>query len=499
MELQFKRSVCPCLDTALREVRNLELTQEIRLPDGMPDIGRILCAWGQTVLRGKQWRSDSVSFSGGLMVWVLYAPEDGTRERCIEEWIPFQMNWDLPENSPEGVLRIRCIPRFVDARSVSARKIMVRAGTAAQAEAFVSVEAELWEPEQLPETVELLHSRWPLRVMKEAGEKQFLLDEELEIPASGPVPEKVLYLRMEPKLAEKKVLGNKLVFRGSGSLHVLYRSTEGRLHSWDFDLPFSQFAQLQEEYGPEAQGDLVLSPTSLELEMGEQGRMRFKGGVVSQYLITDRQLISAPEDAYSPNRDITLHTETPELPAVLETRRENLYGEQTLPGDADVIADVVFLPDFPRHRPVENAVELEVPGQFQVLYYGADGTLQAANGRWEGRHRVAADAQTKLRITPAAGEQPRAVAGEGQITLSAEVPLEITAVTRQAIPMVTGLDLGQIRQKDPDRPSLILRKAGPDRLWDIAKATGSTVEGIRRINGLQEEPDPDRMLLIPVP
>ena len=34
---------------------------------------------------------------GGMMVWVLYAPEDGSPERCIEGWIPFQMRWDLPE------------------------------------------------------------------------------------------------------------------------------------------------------------------------------------------------------------------------------------------------------------------------------------------------------------------------------------------------------------------------------------------------------------------
>ena len=43
---------------------------------------------GQTILRGKEWRSDSVSFSGGMMVWILYAPEDGSEERCIDGWIP---------------------------------------------------------------------------------------------------------------------------------------------------------------------------------------------------------------------------------------------------------------------------------------------------------------------------------------------------------------------------------------------------------------------------
>ena len=483
----------------MQEVRNLELTQEIRLPDGMPDIGHILCAWGQTILRGKEWRSHAVSFSGGMMVWVLYAPEDGTQEQCIEGWIPFQMNWDLPENCPEGTMRIRCLPRFVDARSVAARKIMVRAGTAAQAEAFVPRAAELWEPAEIPEEAELLRSRWPVRLQKTAGEKTFLLDEDLELPGSAPALEKVICFRVEPKLTEKKVLGNKLAFRGNGNLHVLYRSTDGQLHSWDFELPFSQLAELDGEYGPDAQGDLILSPTSLELEPGENGRMRFKGGIVSQYLITDKQLLELVEDAYSPGRELQTHMGTLEVPVVLENRRENLYGEQTITGDAERIADVSLLPDFPRQRPVEGGVEVEQPGQFQVLYYGTDGALHAGTARWEGRLSLSADEDTRLQCSPGTGDRPQASAAGGQITVRAEIPLEMTAAANQQLPMVTGLELGQVRQKDPARPSLILRRAGEERLWDIAKGAGSTMEAIRRINGLGEEPAPDRMLLVPVP
>lgn len=499
MELQFKRSSRPCLDTAVRDVRNMELTQEIRLPDGLPDMGHILCAWGQTVLRGKEWRSDSISFSGGMMVWVLYAPEDGSEEQCIGDWIPFQMNWDLPENSREGVIRIRCIPKFVDARSVSARKIMVRAGAAAQAEAFVPAETETWEPEEVPEEVELLHSRWPVRMPVEAGEKTFTLDEELEIPGSGPTPEKIISFRLEPNSAEKKVLGNKLVFRGNGNLHVLCRCTDGRLRSWDFPMPYSQFAQLDGEYGPDAQGDIVLMPTGLELELDENGRLRFKGGVVAQYLVTDKQMITVAEDAYSPGREMELRMESSEVPAVLETRRENIYGEQTIPGTASEIADIGFLPDFPRQRPVENGVELEQPGQFQVLYYGPDGTLRGATARWEGKLTMPADEHTRLLAVPGAGETPRAMASGEQIALNMTVPVELTAVTRQTIPMVAGVTMGQPRKKDADRPSLILRRAGEDRLWDIAKANGTTVDAIRRINGLTEAPASDRMLLIPIP
>ena len=111
MELQFKKNLCSCLNAVKREIQNLEETQEIRLSDGMPDIGRILASWGQPVMRSKEWRGDSIGLSGGIMVWVLYAPEDGTDPRCMEGWIPFQMKWNLPDQTPEGSIRIGCLLR----------------------------------------------------------------------------------------------------------------------------------------------------------------------------------------------------------------------------------------------------------------------------------------------------------------------------------------------------------------------------------------------------
>ena len=136
MELQFQKSQCRCLGRAVREVKNTELTQEVRLSDGMPDIGRVLGAWGQAVLRSKEWRAGQVSASGGVMTRILYAPEDGSEIRSLDTWIPFQIQWDIQNADRDGTLRVLPLLRFLDSRTVSARKIMVRAGIAAMAEAL---------------------------------------------------------------------------------------------------------------------------------------------------------------------------------------------------------------------------------------------------------------------------------------------------------------------------------------------------------------------------
>lgn len=498
MEANFERTAISCLNTALRQVQNSEQTLEIKLQEGMPDIGKVLTAWGQPILRSKEWREDSVLFSGGMMVWVFYAPEDGGAEQCVQGWIPFQMRWELPENTPEGILRLHCLNRFVDGRGTSPRRILIRAGMAAMAEAFVPGEIAAAMPKERPDKVALLENTYPLRLMKEAGEKAFSLEEELYLPDSAPKIEQLITWRLNPRITDQRILADKAVMKGCGNLHVLYRCDTGQLHNWDFEVPFSQYTDLRGEYGSDAAMGTVLLPTSLELELRENGNLDLKVGMTAQYLITDKEALTVVEDAYSPIQELAIRTENLTPSVILENRRENLYGEQSISANANLIADVQFMPDFPRQRRTENGVEQENSGQFQVLYYDESGRLQASSTRWEGKQTVPADENSRI-ITMPMGAEAQAIAGNGRILAKAELPVERMTTAEQTIPMVTGVELGQKKQADPNRPSLILRRAGDSTLWDVAKATGSTMEAIRSANDLSGEPAREQMLLIPVP
>lgn len=498
MQLNFQKSVCGYLDPVLQEIQNQEQTQEVKLSDGIPDIGRVLSAWGQMILRSKEWRSDGIAFSGGVMVWVLYAPEDGSSPRRIESWIPFQMKWDLVDAQREGSIRIHCLLRFIDARSVAARKILIRCGVAAMGEAFLAGEAELGVPGELPEDVQLLTNTYPIRLPQEAGEKTFLMDEDLTLPGDCPLPEKIIYYTMEPKVTDEKVMSNKVVFRGNGNLHVLYSSQEGQLHCRDFELPFSQFADLKGSYSADAKADIRMALTSLELSLDDESHLRLKCGLLGQYLVDDRQLLTLAEDAYSPSRQVDLNLEDLRLPVVLEQKRMTVQASQSIHQNANTIVDVGYLPDMPRQRRTGDVVQMELPGQFQVLFYGEDGAIQSGTARFEGSEQVGAGENCGLSAVALMGAQAQGEPYNGNIELKAEPVLQLTSMTREGIPMVVGLELGEVREADPGRPSVILRRTGESRLWDIAKSTGSTVEAIKKANGLETEPVGDQILLIPV-
>lgn len=496
MELQFLKTPCSCLNQAAWEVKNTEVTQEIRLSDGMPDIGRVLASWGQVIVRSKEWRGNMVTVAGGVMVWALYAPEDGTEPRALNAWIPFQQKWDLSVTDREGPIRVCSLLRFVDSRTVSARKIMVRAGIATLGEMLYPFEAEVFTPHEIPADVELLRRTYPVHLPRESGEKTFLQDEDLTV--SGHVPDKIIAYTMQPEITDQKVMANKVVFRGNGNLHLVYYCKEGRIRTQDFELPFSQFADLEGEYGTDARADMMMGITSLELDLNEEGQLRLKCGLLAQYLVSDRTMLELVEDGYSPHRAVSIHQQPLILPAILDEGQERITAESTAAGVSGQVADVSFLPDFPRIMKNGEQLEMELPGVFQILYYGEDDALQSASARWEGRWNQSSAEDSMMHSTLQPVGRPQVLPGNDAAEIRTDVTVKTRTSAQQGLPMVTGLEVGEIQEPDPNRPSLILCRVDAEQLWDVAKRCNSTVDAIRRINGIQDEPTPNQMLLIPV-
>lgn len=498
MEVQFNRSVIPCLQTVAREVQTQEQTQEVRLSDGMPDIGRVLTSWGQVLLRGKEWRGGSAGVSGGVMVWVLYAPEDGTDARCVETWLPFQTKWDFADTGRDGTLWVQPLLYSVDARSLSARKLMVRANVGVLGHAMVPGEAECCLPGELPEDLCVLKNTYPVMLPAEAGEKLFPLEEALSLPATEADLERIVRYTLQPKLTDSKLVADKLVIRGIATLDLLYRGKDGQLHRYQWELPLSQYAQLDSEYDANATAQVCFVVTSLELEQSEEERLALKAGVTGQYVICKRQDIEVAEDMYSPRRTVTANRVGLQLPAILDDRIHTLSENHKMETGMMQVVDAAFYPEHPQVQHTADTVSAAISGQFQLFGYDGEGQLQSAVSRWQ--DLLSADVSENAAATVMLPEitQPQVSTDGEYAQLRFDIPVQMQTVSGQGIPMVSGVEMGELQQPDPDRPSLIIRPAGVDTLWDIAKSTGSTVEAIRKANGLSREPDEDQMLLIPV-
>ena len=498
MELQFHKSEIPYLNTLVREIQNQELTQEVRLTDGAPDIGKVLASWGQLLVRGKEWRNGSVGVSGGVMVWVLYLPEEGQMPQSVATWLPFQMKWDIGDSLRDGTIHVDPIIRGVDARSVSARKLMVRVGIGVLAEASVPAETEIFEPIDLPKDVNVLKNTYLLSVPTEAGEKMFSLEENIQVPQANAQVEKIIRYAVDPEITESKVVSDKVVFRGTVGVHILYLDATGKLNTWHADIPFSQFAQLDKEYDSAATASINLVPTNMELEQGEDGQLNFKVGLVGQYVIYNAMAVTLPEDAYSNQRNITPQFGMLNIPARLDSHEQNVPVERSIQTDINQAVDVYFSADHPRLYREDGAMAGEISGMFQMLGYDENGELGSDTLHWDENFTIPADKDTRVDVTVRHMAKPYLTSMGDSATIGGEIQMDVAAAMNSGLKMMTGIEMGEMKDLDPQRPSLILRRMGEESLWELAKASGSTVEAIQKANNLQHEPHENQMLLIPV-
>lgn len=498
MELTFPLQTCRYLDPVLWQPQPQELTQEIRLPEGMPDIGRVICAWGQPLLRSKEWNGDQISANGGIMVWILYAPEDGTQLRTVEGWLPVHMSWNHHAQNREGHIRLYPMLRYVDARSTAARKMVLRAGLTVLCQALCSREQTYSTPGEVPEDVQLLRCTYPVRLFREAGEKAFLIDEELDFPASMPRPEKLVYYCVSPIPTEQRVQADRVIFRGDGNLHICYLTGEGRLHSQDITLPFSQLANLDEAAGTDSRADIWMCVTSVDVQLDDAGHLRVKCGLLGQYLVEDRQLLEVVADAYSTKRPSEVTVDSLRVPAVLDRQNKTVPMQQLLHRSATEPVDCGFLADYPQLQQDPEGGAWHLQGQFKSLFYVEDRSAQAAVCHWETEFPFPADEQTQVLSFIQPVSRPVASAAGEELRLAGELSVSFLTISTEGVPMATGMTLSDPAQKEAQRPSLILCRAGERKLWDLAKQTGATVEAIQTANGLDGEPEKDRMLLIPV-
>ena len=489
MELAFEKQEFSCLRKITGDTVTGEQTQEVRIPEGMPDASSVVAVWGQVLLRGKEWRSGGMNVSGSVMAWVMYCAEDGSHH-CVDAWLPFQMKWDFPDPGRDGRICAWGCLQSIDARCLSARKLMLRSNVTLCGNAYVKELVTLPEARELPEDIQLKMPVYPMRLVKEVGEHAFLLEEVLALPEM----ESCAYYMVTPVITEQRVMGDKLVFRGNAKVHMLCMKA-GSPEAWDGELPFSQFCDLEGNYEQDANAYLVPAITAMELEKDVEGNWVLKCGITCQYVITDRKMLALPEDSYSTQRDIKLMKTESEIPCVLQQENHMLPIGCSLPCQGARMLDGTVYPGHGMYDKEENCFCLPLWGQ--LLYLDPEGKLKCDSCRWEGKMPMQAESGVRpgifgemdtyhWELTPDGGE------------IRGEMRLQELTDTVSVMPVLSGMEVGEMAKKDPNRPSLILRRLGQESLWDVAKSCRTTVSAIQDANHLTDECAPNKMLIIPI-
>ena len=499
MELVFQENQVEYLNRILCDTVIFEQTADVVVPDALPDIDRVVDAFGNVIIRSEECTAGSASAGGTVQAGVIYVGEDGSVQTVPAE-IPFSARRDFPKDQEDCTLQCRCSLASVDARPLNSRKLLVRVSLSCCLTVYAGTRCMFYDLPDPASNLQLRRTELPLQMPAGLGEKSFVLNEELELKPEEPAVERLLKYQCRPRILEQNVVGDKAVFKGSLQIHALYEDREEKLHSRDWSVAFSQYAQLPRELDGGAL-DTCLSMTSAEVEPDSPEdcrRLLFSGNVLAQCTVLGEQKLSFIEDAFCTDALLKPEFASCEMTGILDrqTFRENAVAEEA----AGVPVDLWVCPGEPETVRAGGKITVRQPLSCSLLYYDENGGLQGKILKPSVSAETALSENGSCRVTEADWDE--AFCGTGPEGPEVRIPVTLTleCSALQTISGIKSVKIEDLPEEERKRPSVILRRTCREEdLWELAKACRTPVKNILEANSLEGDVVPaDTMLLIPL-
>lgn len=509
MELELTTINLNCYDMVLDTTLLDEETLESIVPDAYPDIMRILDTEAMVCLNEKKATEGRAEVSGSVRADILYLPEaDGCVQRMTVS-LPFSCSADLPAITANSHITALLNIRTVDTRSLNPRKVLTRVCVSVQLQVYVPRASDICSDvcsEDQADIQQLCETQDAYMVMS-VEEKPFTFSDELALPGSRARIQTLLKTRVDFACSESKIIGSKLIFKGDATLYLLYLDAAGSISSAEFELPFSQIMEIV-GVGEDANATLQISMTDCNcLPAGEgddEGRtISVSLSMLAQAVVREERQVQLLTDVYSTACAVTAESKVYTFSHLADSGSRRVMMRETLETAQPVreVCDVcVRTGQVSQSKGDGGTIELSGETFVSVLYLGEDGMLYAET------RSLAASCTLELPddcvlscqcVCP--GERFASPAGGG-IEVRYPILFSYLALISQR---AMGVNHVVRDEKSPrniaGQPSIILRMVTEnEKLWDIAKAYGTTASDIMRANALTEEAVPvGHLLLIP--
>lgn len=499
MELVFQEERMEYLCAVLSDTVTQEQTADVIVPDSYPDAERIVDAFGTLLLRSEECGSESASVAGYVQAGVLYLGQGG-QLRQIRTEIPFSLRREFAAQE-RCTLQCTAVLHSVDARILNSRKILVRVGFSCTVRVYASKTCVCYDLPEPSDNLQLKRRQLPLRMPMGLGEKSFVLNEELELPADQPEIAHLLKCLYRPRIQEQKMVGNKAVFKGSLLVHALYEAGDGSLHSHDWLLPFSQYAEMDrplDECEPRTELTLTGADTEPDSQLDSR-RLLTSVNLLAQCTAIGVQTLPLIEDAFCTDALLTPQWEETRMSGILDCQsfRETVTAQKELPIGS--VVDAWVYPKPVNRQRFGQEMELELPMSCNVLYLDGEGELQQECVAMSFTLRTELSENASCCVQDLELGDLFANGGGGTLLLRLPLTLMVESRAEHSLRRVCGGELSPLAQEAP-KPALILRfTQEPEQIWEIAKSCQTPVAGILSANDLTQDTVPaNTLLLIPM-
>ena len=316
------------------------------------------------------------------------------------------------------------------------------------------------------------------------SEKLTTLDDEHEAENA----EEILSYNTELSSDSYELIGSRLIVKGHSHSRVLYRKSDGRISSMEYDTPFSQLFDC-EENADIADIAFILLPAGEYYEIID-GAISMELRVVSQLVCYENKEISCVTDAYACGCEYELEEEKRQISVQRDKNKLNKSVTAVYDLPADAASVYVSSVKFGKITPAGSGIN--VPLVINAMYADKENNLYAFRVR---ENTEFEDVQCDNAEVILASINCGLIGGKAQF--EAKIELQCTESRIDEFTAVTAMKLNT-DAKPIKSPSLYIVRAENSDIWSISKKYGADQNRIKAINEICDDDDiRGRMLLIP--
>lgn len=505
MELELDRIQLGGFDALLDTTLFQEETLEMIVPDACPDILRIVDTAGKVLLRSRETMDGRAELAGTIRAEVVYIPDGESGVRHLDVTIPFTCAAEAPGIAPGCTVVAKACLRKADTRMINPRKVLVRAEAAAQVTVFAPAQQDYCcqvRPAGEDGGVEQLTETREAYLTANVQEKPFTVDEDITLSASKPAAVELLGSRVNLCCGESKLIGSKLIFKGSADVTFRYCGEDGGVYCASGEVPFSQIMEVS-GVGEGADCDITLALIGCECSLtpgGEGREISVSLDILAQAAVRESRRLEFVADAYSTAEPLEARWEKRTLERRLDSgvRSQNVRETwESVPAARDVVDCRMTVGQVAQSWEGERLV-LTAQTEVTVLYTGEDGELAVTQRQISVPCALEAPQGSRCFCDCVGVGEVYATAAAGGVEIRFALDFRYCVLRSDEIVVLTDLVPGEAEEQEGRQPSLVLRMPQEgERLWDVAKAYGTTIAEIIKANELTEDVPSGRLLLIP--
>lgn len=461
------------------------------VPDSKPDILNTICTSGVVSIYKKEAQDEKIRLDGAINTYIMYLP-DGTDDtvRGLNTSIDFSENINV-QDCKEGMNVVANVNvKSIEARVINGRKIGIKATVEVNLKVYLNEEVEIINDIQNENDVQILKQDLRVNSLIGQGTTKINVKDNIKIDAMDNLAE-ILKVQICLEDRDIKVSYNKVLTKSEASIKIMYLTEDNRINMASYKIPivgFIDISNVSEENLCDVNYEIkniIIKPNSQE-EHSVYVEIEVE---VMCYVYEEKQ-INLIQDMYSPTQKLNI-----EKKQILTMNDKNnvtnikQIREKINLKDIDDLSlvDVDVIPAILNESKINTKILYEAELNLKFIFQNSRTQIITKEAKipfdytidnLEGGESLNTNSNIEIK------SKDFIIQDGGDINCNIDAQTETSMYRIANINMIDNIEEGGEREEQDYSIVIYIVKKG-DTLWEIAKEFGSTVDGIARVNGIE--------------